>query len=163
MPYSDELDQESVSGILGDITDIDGLLDLDFITDVEAPTTEGGASMASENPHAYQVGLGKIGNLAKKGLTWGATAGLYGINPLLAVAAHTPPSVVKLGAKKFGQKFLGLPEDTPWGQLDQAGKVALAQERFGLMEDFYGPTPLSKFVNRFVDIVFPGGTTLDED
>ena len=163
MPYSDELDQESVSGILGDITDIDGLLDLDFITDVEAPTTEGGASTASGTPHQYQIGLDQLGKFAKKGLTWGATAGLYGVNPLLAIAAHTPPSVVKLGAKKFGQKFLGLPEDTPWGQLDQAGKVAVAQEKFGLMEGLYGPTPLSKFVNRFVDIIFPGSTTLDED
>ena len=146
--FLDATEGGATNGLLGEIDDLDGILDLDFIANVPG-VTEGG-----ENPL-----MDKLNTLAKKGLTWGATAGLYSVNPLLAIAAHTPPSVAKLGAKKFGQKFLGLPEDTPWGQLDQAGKVASAQEKFGLMEDFYGPTPLSKFVNRFVDIVFPGNTT----
>ena len=151
--YLDATEGGVTNGLLGEIDDLDGILDLDFIANVPG-VTEGSTTIGGENPL-----MDKLNTLAKKGLTWGATAGLYSVNPLLAIAAHTPPSVAKLGAKKFGQKFLGLPEDTPWGQLDQAGKVASAQEKFGLMEDFYGPTPLSKFVNRFVDIVFPGNTT----
>jgi len=162
VPRLDEIDEESVSGILGDITDTGGILDLGFITDVSMPN-ESGATMGGVNPHQYQVGLDKLGRLAKTGLTLGATAALYGANPLYALAAHTPPSFVKLGAKKFGQKFLGLPKDKPWGELDTAGKIASAQEKFELMEGLYGPTPLSRLVNRFVDIVFPGSTTLDED
>ena len=151
--YLDATEGGVTNGLLGGVDDLDGILDLDFIANVPG-VTEGSTTIGGENPL-----MDKLNTLAKKGLTWGATAGLYSVNPLLAIAAHTPPSVAKLGAKKFGQKFLGLPEDTPWGQLDQAGKVASAQEKFGLMEDFYGPTPLSKFVNRFVDIVFPGNTT----
>ena len=145
MPYLDELEQESASGILGDITDIDGLLDLDFITDVTAPTTEGGASMSSENPHAYQVGLDQLGRLAKAGLTTGLTKAAWGVNPLLGIALHTPGSFFRAGAKKLGGGTLG------W------------EDKLELAHDFASGTPLSKFVNRFVDIIFPGSTTLDED
>ena len=153
--YLDATEGGATNGLLGEVDDLGGILDLDFITNIPG-VTESSTTVSDENPNQY---LDKLNSLARKGLTWGATAGLYSVNPLLAIAAHTPPSIAKLGAKKFGQKFLGLPQDTPWGELDQAGKIAVAQEKFGLMEIFYGPTPLSKFVNRFVDIVFPGNTT----
>ena len=145
MPRLDELDQESVSGILGDITDIDGLLDLDFITDVTAPTTEGSASTTPENPHAYQVGLDKLGKFAKIGLTTGLTKAAWGVNPLLGIALHTPGSFFRAGAKKLGGGTLDL------------------NDKLELFHDFKSATPLSRLVNKFVDIVFPGSTTLDED
>ena len=142
MPLLDE-DDESVTSLLGNVTDIDGLLDLDFITDV--PSTENTTSVGSENPHAYQVGLDKLGNLAKAGLPVGATKALWGVNPLLGVAAHTPGSFFRVGAKKLGG-----------GTLDNFDKLSL-------VHGFHSGTPLSSFISRFVDIVFPGSTTLDED
>ena len=110
-----------------------------------------------------QVDLSGIGNFLKKGATYGATGLLYGVNPLLAVAAHTPPSFVKLGAKKLGQKTGILPKDKPWGELTNDEKVAVAQEKFGLAEDFYGPTPLYGFVSNFFDIITGGVFKKDED
>ena len=157
--YLDATEGSDVSGLLGNVDDLGGILDLGFIANIPG-VTEGSTTMGGGNPNQY---LDKLNSLARKGLTWGATGLLYSANPLYAVAAHTPPSLVKLGAKKFGQKFLGLPEDKPWGELDTAGKIASAEEKFELMEGFYGPTPLSKLVNRFVDIVFPGSATQDED
>lgn len=142
MPLLDE-DDESVTSLLGNVTDIDGLLDLDFITDV--PSTENTTSVGSENPHAYQVGLDKVGNIVKAGLNIGATKALWGVNPLLGVAAHTPGSFFRVGAKKLGG-----------GTLDNFDKLSLAH-------GFHSGTPLSSFISRFVDIVFPGSTTLDED
>jgi len=142
VPLLDE-DDESVTSLLGNVTDIDGLLDLDFITDV--PSTENTTSVGSENPHAYQVGLDKVGNIVKAGLNIGATKALWGVNPLLGVAAHTPGSFFRVGAKKLGG-----------GTLDNFDKLSLAH-------GFHSGTPLSSFISRFVDIVFPGSTTLDED
>ena len=155
--YLDATEGGATNGLLGEVDDLGGILDLDFITNIPG-VTESSTTVGDESPNQY---LDKLNSLARKGLTWGATAALYSANPLYAVAAHTPPSLVKLGAKKFGQKFLGVPQDTPWEELDEAGKIALGQEKFGLMEDVYGPTPLSKLVNRFVDIVFPGSATQD--
>ena len=109
-----------------------------------------------------QVDLSKLGNFIKKGITWGATGALYGVNPALAILAHTRPSFIKLGAKKLGQTAGLLAEDKPWAELTDAEKVAVAQEKFGLAEDFYGPTPLSGLVNRFVDIV-TGGRLVERD
>ena len=134
------------------ITDIPGngllnpadLIQTDFITDISLPA-QTDISMGDQNPHQYQVGLDKLGNFLKTGLTYGATAGLYGINPLLAVAAHTPGSFFRAGAKKLGG-----------GDLDKWDKLDLAT-------GFISPTPLSGFISRFVDIVFPGTATLDDD
>ena len=138
--YLDATEGGAVSGLLGNVDDLDGILDLDFITKVGDSSNIGG-----ENPHQYQVALDKLGKFAKAGLTYGATAGLYGINPLLAVAAHTPGSFFRAGAKKLGG-----------GDLNWEDKLELGH-------DFLSATPLSRLVNRFVDIVFPGSTTLDED
>ena len=144
MPYSDELDEESVSGILGEVKELDGILDLpmvtDFITTIPG-STDSNTTMGGENPHQYQVGLNQLGNLAKAGLTTGLTKAAWGVNPLLGVALHTPGSFFKAGAKKLGG-----------GDLDKWDKADLAT---GLIS----PTPLSSFVSRFVDIVFPGNTT----
>ena len=148
MPYSDELDEESVSGILGEIKELDGILDLpmvtDFITTIPG-STDSNTTMGGENPHQYQVGLDKLGNFAKTALTAGATKALWGVNPLLGIAAHTPGSFFRAGAKKLGG-----------GDLDKWDKLDLAT-------GFISPTTLSGFINRFVDIIFPGSTTLDED
>ena len=130
----------STSGLLGEIDDLDGILDLDFITNVG-----GSPSTGPEGAHQYQVGLDQLGNLAKTGLTVGATKALWGINPLLGIAAHTPGAFFRAGAKKLGG-----------GDLDKWDKLDLAT---GLIS----ATPLSGFINRFVDIIFPGSTTLDED
>lgn len=144
--FSDATEGGNVSGILGEIEDLDGILDLPMVTDfiTTIPGSTDSTAMGGENPHQYQVGLDKLGNFAKTALTYGATAGLYGINPLLAVAAHTPGSFFRAGAKKLGG-----------GDLDKWDKADLAT---GLIS----PTPLSSFVNKFVDIVFPGSTTLDD-
>ena len=142
--FLDATEGEDVSGLLGDIDDLGGILDLDFIANVPG-STENTTSVGSENPHAYQVGLDKIGNLVKAGLNVGATKALWGVNPLLGVAAHTPGSFFRVGAKKLGG-----------GTLDWADKLEL-------YHDFKSGTPLSSFISRFVDIVFPGSTTLDED
>ena len=128
------------NGLLGEIDDLGGILDLDFITNVG-----GSPSTGTEGPHQYQVGLDQLGNLAKTGLTTAATTALWGINPLLGIAAHTPGSFFRAGAKKLGG-----------GDLDKWDKLDLAT-------GFISPTPLSSFINKFVDIVFPGSTTLDED
>ena len=144
--FSDANEGGAVSGLLGEIEDLDGILDLPMVTDfiTTIPGSTDSTAMGGENPHQYQVGLDKLGNFAKTALTYGATAGLYGINPLLAVAAHTPGSFFRAGAKKLGG-----------GDLDKWDKADLAT---GLIS----PTPLSSFVNKFVDIVFPGSTTLDD-
>ncbi len=144
--FLDATEGGNVSGILGEIEDLDGILDLPMVTDfiTTIPGSTDSTAMGGENPHQYQVGLDKLGNFAKTALTYGATAGLYGINPLLAVAAHTPGSFFRAGAKKLGG-----------GDLDKWDKADLAT---GLIS----PTPLSSFVNKFVDIVFPGSTTLDD-
>jgi|TARA_Y100000296_G_scaffold26320_1_gene30963 hypothetical protein len=144
--FSDATEGGAVSGLLGEIEDLDGILDLPMVTDfiTTIPGSTDSTAMGGENPHQYQVGLDKLGNFAKTALTYGATAGLYGINPLLAVAAHTPGSFFRAGAKKLGG-----------GDLDKWDKADLAT---GLIS----PTPLSSFVNKFVDIVFPGSTTLDD-
>jgi len=105
----------------------------------------------------------KVGGLIKKGATLGTTGLLYTVNPALAVAAHVPPSFIKLGAKKLGQKLNLVPEDKPWGELTNDEKVSRAQEKFGLAEDFYGPTPLSKFVSNFIDIITGGVLREPED
>ena len=138
--FSDATEGGNVSGILGEIEDLDGILDLPMVTDFI--TTIPGST---ENPHQYQVGLDKLGNFAKTALTTGATKALWGVNPLLGIAAHTPGAFFRAGAKKLGG-----------GDLDKWDKLDLAT---GLIS----PTPLSSFVSRFVDIVFPGSTTLDED
>ncbi len=109
-----------------------------------------------------QVDLSRIGNFLKKGATVGATGLLYGVNPWLAVAAHTPPSLVTLGVKKLGQKIGILDKDKPWGELTTDEKIAVAQEKFGLAEDFYGPTPLARFVGDFIDII-TGGVFREKD
>ena len=142
--FLDATEGGNVSGLLGEIDDLDGILDLDFIANVPG-STENTTSVGSENPHAYQVGLDKLGNLAKAGLTVGATKALWGINPLLGIAAHTPGAFFRAGAKKLGG-----------GDLDKWDKLDLGT-------GFISATPLSGFINRFVDIVFPGSTTLDED
>ena len=142
--FLDATEGEDVSGLLGDIDDLGGILDLDFIANVPG-STENTTSVGSENPHAYQVGLDKVGNIVKAGLNIGATKALWGVNPLLGVAAHTPGSFFRVGAKKLGG-----------GTLDNFDKLSLAH-------GFHSGTPLSSFISRFVDIVFPGSTTLDED
>ena len=144
MPRLDEIDEGVASGILGDLTDTGGILDLGFIANIPG-VTESSTTMGGENPHQYQIALDKLGNIAKAGLTYGTTAALYGVNPLLAVAAHTPGSFFRAGAKKLGG-----------GDLDKWDKA-------DLYTGFISPTPLSSLVSRFVDIVFPGSTTLDED
>jgi hypothetical protein len=128
------------NGLLGEIDDLDGILDLDFITNVG-----GSPSTGTEGPHQYQVGLDQLGKFAKAGLTTGLTKAAWGVNPLLGIALHTPGSFFKAGAKKLGGGTLG------W------------EDKLELAHDFASGTPLSNFVNRFVDIVFPGSTTLDED
>ena len=138
--YLDATEGGNVSGILGEIEDLDGILDLDFITKVGDSSNMGG-----ENPHQYQVGLDQLGNFAKTALTVGATKALWGVNPLLGLAAHTPGAFFRAGTKKLGG-----------GDLDKWDKLDLAT-------GFISPTPLSGFINKFVDIVFPGSTTLDED
>ena len=138
--FLDATEGGNVSGILGEIDDLDGILDLDFITKVGDSSNMGG-----ENPHQYQVGLDQLGNFAKTALTVGATKALWGVNPLLGLAAHTPGAFFRAGAKKLGG-----------GDLDKWDKLDLAT-------GFISPTPLSGFINKFVDIVFPGSTTLDED
>ena len=147
MPRLDELDEESVSGILGEVEELDGILDLPMVTDfiTTIPSSTDSTAMGGENPHAYQVGLDKLGKFAKIGLTTGLTKAAWGVNPLLGIALHTPGSFFRAGAKKLGG-----------GDLDKWDKADLAT---GLIS----PTPLSSFVSRFVDIVFPGSTTLDED
>ena len=138
--FSDATEGGNVSGILGEIEDLDGILDLPMVTDFI--TTIPGST---ENPHQYQVGLDQLGNFAKTALTAGATKALWGVNPLLGIAAHTPGSFFRAGAKKLGG-----------GDLDKWDKLDLAT-------GFISPTPLSGFISKFVDIVFPGSTTLDED
>ena len=138
--FLDATEGGNVSGILGEIEDLDGILDLPMVTDFI--TTIPGST---ENPHQYQVGLDKLGNFAKTALTAGATKALWGVNPLLGIAAHTPGSFFRAGAKKLGG-----------GDLDKWDKLDLAT-------GFISPTPLSGFISKFVDIVFPGSTTLDED
>ena len=138
--FLDATEGGNVSGILGEIDDLDGILDLDFITKVGDSSNMGG-----ENPHQYQVGLDQLGNFAKTALTAGATKALWGVNPLLGIAAHTPGAFFRAGTKKLGG-----------GDLDKWDKLDLAT-------GFISPTPLSGFINKFVDIVFPGSTTLDED
>ena len=138
--FLDATEGGNVSGILGEIDDLDGILDLDFITKVGDSSNMGG-----ENPHQYQVGLDQLGNFAKTALTVGATKALWGVNPLLGLAAHTPGACFRAGTKKLGG-----------GDLDKWDKLDLAT-------GFISPTPLSGFINKFVDIVFPGSTTLDED
>ena len=138
--FLDATEGGNVSGILGEIDDLDGILDLDFITKVGDSSNMGG-----ENPHQYQVGLDQLGNFAKTALTVGATKALWGVNPLLGLAAHTPGAFFRAGTKKLGG-----------GDLDKWDKLDLAT-------GFISPTPLSGFINKFVDIVFPGSTTLDED
>ena len=142
--FLDATEGEEVSGLLGNVDDLDGILDLDFIANVPG-STENTTSVGSENPHAYQVGMDQLGRLAKAGLNIGATKALWGVNPLLGVAAHTPGSFFRVGAKKLGG-----------GTLDLFDKLSLA-------EGLHKGTPLSSFISRFVDIVFPGSTTLDED
>ena len=148
MPYSDELDEESVSGILGEVKELDGILDLpmvtDFITTIPG-STDSNTTMGGENPHQYQVGLDQLGKLAKAGLTTGLTKAAWGVNPLLGIALHTPGSFFRAGAKKLGGGTLDL------------------KDKLELFHDFKSATPLSRLVNKFVDIVFPGSTTLDED
>jgi len=138
--FSDATEGGNVSGILGEIEDLDGILDLPMVTDF-ITTIPGSTDGTTENPHQYQVGLNQLGNLAKAGLTTGLTKAAWGVNPLLGVALHTPGSFFKAGAKKLGG-----------GDLDKWDKADLAT---GLIS----PTPLSSFVSRFVDIVFPGNTT----
>ena len=138
--YLDATEGGAVSGLLGEIDDLDGILDLDFITNVG-----GSPSTGTEGPHQYQVGLDQLGNFAKTALTAGATKALWGVNPLLGIAAHTPGAFFRAGTKKLGG-----------GDLDKWDKLDLAT-------GFISPTPLSGFINKFVDIVFPGSTTLDED
>ena len=138
--YLDATEGEDVSGLLGEIDDLDGILDLDFITNVG-----GSPSTGTEGPHQYQVGLDQLGKFAKAGLTTGLTKAAWGVNPLLGIALHTPGSFFRAGAKKLGGGTLG------W------------EDKLELAHDFASGTPLSNFVNRFVDIVFPGSTTLDED
>jgi hypothetical protein len=147
VPYLDELEQESAGSILGDVEELGGILDLPMVTDfvTTVPGSTDSTTMGGENPHAYQVGLDKLGNLVKAGLNVGATKALWGVNPLLGVAAHTPGSFFRVGAKKLGG-----------GTLDLTDKLEL-------FHDFKSGTPLSSFISRFVDIVFPGSTTLDED
>ena len=128
------------NGLLGEIDDLGGILDLDFIANVG-----GSPSTGAEGPHQYQVGLDQLGKFAKAGLTTGLTKAAWGVNPLLGIALHTPGSFFKAGAKKLGGGTLG------W------------EDKLELAHDFASGTPLSNFVNRFVDIVFPGSTTLDED
>ena len=138
--FSDATEGGNVSGILGEIEDLDGILDLPMVTDFI--TTIPGST---ENPHQYQIGLDQLGNFAKTALTTGATKALWGVNPLLGIAAHTPGAFFRAGAKKLGG-----------GDLDKWDKLDLAT-------GFISPTPLSGFINRFVDIIFPASTTLDED
>ena len=138
--YLDATEGGAVSGLLGNVDDLDGILDLDFITKVGDSSNIGG-----ENPHQYQVALDQLGKFAKAGLTTGLTKAAWGVNPLLGVALHTPGSFFKAGAKKLGGGTLG------W------------EDKLELAHDFSSGTPLSNFVSRFVDIVFPGSTTLDED
>ena len=142
--FLDATEGGNVSGILGEIEDLDGILDLPMVTDF-ITTIPGSTDGTTENPHQYQVGLDKLGNFAKTALTAGATKALWGVNPLLGIAAHTPGSFFRAGAKKLGG-----------GDLDKWDKLDLAT-------GFISPTPLSSFINKFVDIVFPGSTTLDED
>ena len=142
--FLDATEGEEVSGLLGNVDDLDGILDLDFIANVPG-STENTTSVGSENPHAYQVGMDQLGRLAKAGLNIGATKALWGVTPLLCVAAHTPVSFFRVGAKKLGG-----------GTLDNFDKLSL-------VHGFHSGTPLSSFISRFVDIVFPGSTTLDED
>jgi hypothetical protein len=138
--FLDATEGGNVSGLLGEIDDLDGILDLDFITNVG-----GSPSTGTEGPHQYQIGLDQLGKFAKAGLTTGLTKAAWGVNPLLGIALHTPGSFFKAGAKKLGGGTLG------W------------EDKLELAHDFASGTPLSNFVNRFVDIVFPGSTTLDED
>ena len=138
--YLDATEGGEVSGLLGEIDDLDGILDLDFITNVG-----GSPSTGTEGPPQYQVALDQLGKLAKAGLTTGLTKAAWGVNPLLGVALHTPGSFFKAGAKKLGGGTLG------W------------EDKLELAHDLSSGTPLSSFVSRFVDIVFPGSTTLDED
>ncbi len=70
--------------------------------------------------------------------------------------------MVTLGVKKLGQKTGILPKDKPWGELTTDEKIAVAQEKFGLAEDFYGPTPLARFVGDFIDII-TGGVFREKD
>ena len=145
--FLDATESGDVGGLLGAVEDLDGILDLPMVTDfiTTVPGSTDSTTMGGENPHAYQVGLDKIGNLVKAGLNIGATKALWGVNPILGVAAHTPGSFFRVGAKKLGG-----------GTLDLTDKLEL-------YHDFKSATPLSSFISRFVDIVFPGSTTLDED
>ena len=145
--FLDATEGGNVSGILGEIEDLDGILDLPMVTDfiTTIPGSTDSTAMGGENPHQYQIGLDQLGNFAKTALTTGATKALWGVNPLLGIAAHTPGSFFRAGAKKLGG-----------GDLDKWDKLDLAT-------GFISPTPLSSFINKFVDIVFPGSTTLDED
>ena len=145
----------------GFIADISGngllnpadLIQSDFITDISLPNGAD-TSMGVQAPHPYQVGedryqyqvgLDQLGKIIKAGLFGGITKAAFGINPLLGIGINTPPSFVRAGAKKLGG-----------GDLDNWDKA-------DLYTGFISPTPLSSFVSRFVDIVFPGSTTLDED
>ena len=111
-----------------------------------------------------QVDLSKLGSIVKTGLTGGLSKALWGVHPILGVAANIPGSFVMTGAKKLGQKTGLLPEDKPWGQSTLKEKLETVQEKFGLAEDFYGGTgsPLSGFVSRFVDILSGGATKYND-
>ena len=98
-----------------------------------------------EDRYHYQFGFDQLGKIIKAGLFGGITKAAFGINPLLGIGLNTPPSFVRAGAKKLGG-----------GDLDLWDKADLA-------EGYVSGTPLSSFISRFVDIVFPGSTTLDED
>jgi|TARA_R110000765_G_scaffold205502_1_gene310247 hypothetical protein len=111
-----------------------------------------------------QVDLSKLGLIAKTGLTGGISKALWGVHPILGVAANIPGSFITTGAKKLGQATGLLPGDKLWGQLTANEKIAAAQEKFGLLEDFYGGTgsPLSGFVSRFVDLLSGGATKYND-
>ena len=141
--FLDATEGGNVSGILGEIEDLDGILDLPMVTDF-ITTIPGSTDGTTENPHQYQVGLDQLGKFAKVGLYGGLTKAAWGVNPLLGIALNTPGSFFRAGAKKLGG-----------GDLDKWDKA-------GLATGFISPTPLSSFVNKFVDIVFPGSTTLDD-
>ena len=144
--FLDATEGGNVSGILGEIEDLDGILDLPMVTDfiTTIPGSTDSTAMGGENPHQYQVGLDKLGKFAKAGLYGGLTKAAWGVNPLLGIALNTPGSFFRAGAKKLGGDTLD-----KWDKL-------------GVATGTISATPLSSFVNKFVDIVFPGSTTLDD-
>jgi len=129
------------------------LIQAEFITDIPDST-----SLIGGPENQFLGGMKKVGDAASVVGELGLLNMLYGAHPALAAASIVPTGLWKEGADALEGKFRGAFPKSEGLFFGQDWQPRGWEDRtVDFLEGNYTLSPVTQFVNRFVDIVFPSG------